>query len=107
MRVTETAALREAKRTASARLLPSERATSRAPLKTSPAAVVSTGVTVCAGISCSPAGVRISAPSPPSVTMTFPTPFASSAAAAFEASCAVCTGIHVSLSLSVRLGVIR
>ena len=86
MRVTETEALCAANRTASARLRPSESATSRAPLKTSPAAVVSTGVTVRAGISSSSAGVRISAPSLPSVTMTLPTPFASSAPAAFEAS---------------------
>lgn len=42
-----------------------------------------------------------------SVTMTLPTPFASSVPAAFEASCTVCTGIPVSVSLSVRLGVIR
>jgi len=50
MRVTEIEAALFAKITASFRSLPSDIATARAPLNTSPAAVVSTGLTFIPGI---------------------------------------------------------
>ncbi|PYN06851.1 MAG: hypothetical protein DME06_18000, partial [Candidatus Rokuibacteriota bacterium] len=72
--VQASAAAAVANRSACQRAAPSASPTARAPLKASPAAVVSTAVTGNAGTARSPAAAEASAPRSPSVTTTAPTP---------------------------------
>lgn len=81
-RVTEIAAAAFAKRTASSRGWSSARATANAPLKTSPAAVVSAAFTLNPGTRVCRSGVATKAPCAPSVMITVCTPVARSFAAA-------------------------
>src|SRR3569833_1848539 len=76
------AATLQPKATALAKVCPSDKATAKAPLKTSPAAVVSTALAFGAGINCSILLLQINAPSAPSVMITVSTPLALIIAAA-------------------------
>ena len=107
MRVTAIAEAAVAKRTASESGRPSESATASAPLKVSPAPVVSTASTLRAATRSQLSAPLTSAPSLPSVTTTCRTPRASNASAARSAPAASATGIPVSMAHSPRLGVSR
>ena len=81
-------------------------ATARAPLKTSPAAVVSTALTVGAGISSEIESVETYEPFAPIVITTILTPFDFNISAALFADSILLTLISVSSSVSVSFGVI-
>src|SRR6266849_4908490 len=92
-----------ANRTADVNPEPSARETASAPVKQSPAPVVSTTeVTGMAGISSSPSGEQIRAPAEPIVTTTISTPRRRSSAAA---SAGVAPGEPISKAASVSFGV--
>ena len=94
-----------AKRTASFIDIPSARATASAPLNVSPAAVVSTGLTLKPGTSCFDFPVATYEPRDPKVMMTVLTPLRSNASAAFAHEASSVTLMPVSNSASVSFGV--
>lgn len=104
MRVTERAAAWVAKRAASKSGKPSASATVSAPLKTSPAAVVSTAETRHAGTTAQVSAFFTSAPREPQVTITFFTPLFNSVSAAAAASVPFSTGRPVSRAHSDSVG---
>ena len=104
---TERAAACVAKRAASKSGKPSASATVSAPLKTSPAAVVSTAETRHAGTTVQISAFFTSAPREPQVTITFFTPLFNSVSAAAAASVPFSTGRPVSRAHSDSLGVRR
>src|ERR1019366_6364771 len=101
----DSAAYRLARATASISAVPSARKHARLPMNASPAPVVSTGRTANAGTWVIPSGPPHSAPFAPNVTITRRTPPSSNFRAHARASSRLCTGIPVSASASVSLGI--
>ena len=97
----------QANSAASLRAFPSETATHRAPQKVSPAAVVSTAFTLRAGTNTDGPPSQMRAPLLPIVTMSFPTPLACMAAAAFSADATSVTSMPEKVESSVSLGINR